>query len=71
MLAWCARNSTESDARRAIVIALFVYDAIGLIVTLIAIFTGALNSPGWLVAALYLFLALGFGYLLLPKKAGS
>lgn len=68
MLAWFARNSQESDARRAIVLALFVYDAIGLIVTLIAIFAGALNSLGWLVAALYLFLALGFGYFLLPRR---
>lgn len=71
MLVWYARNSTESDARRAIVIALFVYDAIGFIVTLVAIFAGALNSLGWLVAALYLFLAVGFGYFLLPKKAGN
>jgi hypothetical protein len=70
LLAWVARDSQESDARRAIVLALFVYDAIGFIVTLVAIFTGAVNSLGWLVAALYLFLALGFGYFLLPSKKG-
>lgn len=68
MLTWFARNSQESDARRAIVLALFVYDAIGVIVTLVAILSGSLNPLAWLVVALYLFLALGFGYFLLPKR---
>jgi len=68
MLTWFARNSQESDARWAIILALFVYDAIGVIVTLVAILSGALNPLVWLVVALYLFLALGFGYFLLPKR---
>ena len=68
MLTWFARNSQESDARWAIILALFVYDAIGVIVTLVAILSGALNPLAWLVVILYLFLALGFGYFLLPKR---
>lgn len=68
MLTWFARNSQESDARWAIVLALFVYDAIGAIVSLIAILSGSVNALGWLVVALYLFLALGFGYFLLAKR---
>ena len=68
MLTWFARNSLESDARWAIVLALFVYDALGFVATLIAIFSGALNPLAWLIVALYLFLALGFGYFLLPKR---
>ena len=68
MLTWFARNSQESAARFAIILALFVYDAIGVIVTLVAILAGALNPLAWLVVALYLFLALGFGYFLLPKR---
>jgi len=68
MLTWFARNSQESDARWAIVLALFVYDAIGFVVSLIAVFSGAINPLGWLVVALYLLLALGFGYFLLPKQ---
>lgn len=68
MLTWFARNSQESDARWAIVLALFVYDAIGAIVSLIAILSGAVNALGWLVLALYLFLAVGFGYFLIPKR---
>ena len=68
MLTWFARNSQESDARWAIILALFVYDAIGVIVTLVAILSGALNLLAWLVVALYLFLALGFGYFLLHER---
>ena len=71
MLTWFARNSQESEARWAIVLALFVYDAIGFIVTLIAILSGAVNSLGWLIVVLYLFLALGFGYFLLPRRKPS
>jgi glucan phosphoethanolaminetransferase (alkaline phosphatase superfamily) len=68
MLTWFARNSQESEARWAIILALFVYDTIGFVVSLIAIISGALNSLAWLVVALYLFLALGFGYFLIPKS---
>ena len=71
MLTWFARNSQESDARWAIILALFVYDAIGVIVTLVAILAGALNPLAWLVVALYLFLALGFGYFLFSKRKPS
>jgi hypothetical protein len=68
MLTWFARKAIESEARHAIVVALFVYDGIGFIITLLALFTGALNWAGWLIAVLYLLLTLGFGYFLLPQK---
>jgi hypothetical protein len=45
-----------------------VYDAIGFIVTLIAIIAGALNPLAWMIVVLYLVLALGFGYFLIPKR---
>jgi hypothetical protein len=68
MLTWFARNSQESEARWAIILALFVYDAFGFFVTLLAIISGALNPLAWLIVALYLFLALGFGYFLIPRR---
>jgi hypothetical protein len=68
MLTWFARNSQESEARWVIILALFVYDAVGFIVTLLAIISGDLNSLGWLIVVIYLFFALGFGYFLLPGK---
>jgi hypothetical protein len=68
MLTWFARNSQESETRWAIILALFVYDAFGFFVTLLAIISGSLNPLAWLIVALYLFLALGFGYFLIPKR---
>lgn len=68
MLTWFTRNSHKSDARWAIILALFVYDAVGVVITLIALISGALNPLGWLIVVLYLFFALGFGYFLLQKR---
>ena len=62
MVAWFARNAQESAARRAIILGLCVYDAIGVLVTLIAQLSGTLNVLGWAVVAIYLFFAVGFGY---------
>jgi hypothetical protein len=64
MITWFARNATESDARRAIILGLFLYDAIGFVVTLIAQISGLFNPLGWFAAAIYLFFAVGFGYFL-------
>jgi hypothetical protein len=67
MLAWFARNAADSEARRAIILALFVYDAIGFVMSLFTVLSGALNPLGWFVVAVYLFFTVGFGYLLMPK----
>ncbi|MFH1010649.1 MAG: hypothetical protein V1784_05380 [bacterium] len=67
MLTWFARNAADSDARRAIILALFVYDAIGFVVSLLTVLSGILNPLGWFVVAIYLFFTLAFGYLLTTK----
>ena len=67
MLTWFARNSEESKARWAIILALFIYDAVGLVVTLIAIISCVLNPLAWMIVALYLFFSLGFVYFLFQK----
>jgi hypothetical protein len=63
-LCWFARNASESDTRRAIILALFVYDLIGFIATSITVITGVLNPLGWLIVFVYLIFTLGFGYFL-------
>ncbi len=62
MLTWIAKDAGESIARKAIIIALTVYDALGFFVALAAVITGQMNALGWLIVLLYLFLTLGFGY---------
>ncbi len=68
-LTWSARNATDSDARRAIVLALFVSDGVGFIVALIGQLAGVVNSLGWSTVAIYLVLALGFGYFQFARPA--
>ena len=68
MLAWFARNGEASVLRRAIVLNLFVYDAIAFIAMLLIQLSGGMNPLGWGIVAVYLFFSLGFGYFLLPQK---
>ena len=68
MLTWFARKAVESEARRAIILGLCVYDAIGFVITLIAQLTGVFGPLGWFAMLIYLFFAIGFGYFLLPQK---
>mgnify|MGYP006910767477 CR=1 FL=1 len=62
MLTWCVRNEADSEALRAILLALLVYDAVGFVVALVAQISGVMNPLGGLIVALYGVLTLGFGY---------
>lgn len=68
LLTWLARSADPSSARKAIIIYLFVYDAIALIAISIMQLQGAMNLLGWGIVAVYLFFTLGFGYLLLKER---
>ena len=67
VLSWSARNAPASEARRAIVLALFIGDAIGFVVALAGQLSAAVNSLGWSTVAIYLLLAIGFGYFQFAK----
>ena len=71
VLAWFARNTEESPARRAILIALFTGFTIGFIMALIGQLTGVVNAVGWSTVAIYLFFAVAFGYLRFMKSSSS
>jgi hypothetical protein len=71
MLAWFARNGEPSVLRRAIVLNLFVYDAVAFVAMLLIQLSGGMNPFGWGVVAIYLFFTLGFGYFLLPQKKAA
>jgi hypothetical protein len=68
-LTWYARNAAESQSRRAIILDLFIYDAIGVVITLIALFSGLFNPLGWGLLVIYLFFAAGYGYFWFKKPA--
>ncbi len=67
-LAWFARDAEESSTRRAIILNLFVYDAVAFVAILLIQLSGGMNLLGWGIVAVYLFFAVGFGYFLLPQK---
>jgi hypothetical protein len=71
LLAWFGRNAETGVARRAIILDLFVYDAVALLATLVLQLSGGLNFLGWGIAFIYLFFAVGFGYVLSQEKKVS
>ena len=71
LLAWLARNVTDSDAKRAILIAFLVSDIIGLIVSILGTLSGAMNAVGWTAVVVYLFFVLAYAYFLFAKADTS
>ena len=69
LLTWLARNFNDTEARRAIVLALLAGEAIGFILAFIGQLNGVLNALGWLVVVVYLFLALGLAYFQFSKPS--
>lgn len=63
-LMWFAKDVQAPDARRAILLYLLVYDAIGVGITVPAVLSGVLNWLGWGIVLVYLFFALGAGYVI-------
>jgi len=61
LICWLARNA-DPNALKGITLSLFIADAIGFIVALIGQLSGVMNALGWIVVAIWLFLALGLGY---------
>lgn len=68
---WFARDAEDSEARRGIVLGQFVHTAIGFIVLLVGQLSGLMNPLGWSIVAIYLLLALGYGYFQFVKPGAS
>jgi apolipoprotein N-acyltransferase len=71
LVAWLARNAPDSEGRRAIVLAFFIAHAVSFIVAVPAQLSGVANVLGWLIVAIYLLLALGYGYFQFVKPGAS
>lgn len=62
LINWFARNMDYASLR-PILLGNLIGDAAGFVLSLMGTLAGTLTSLGWLSVALYLLLALGFGYL--------
>ena len=71
VLTWFGRNATQGDARRAIVLGVFVLSVTGLIVAVLDTMYGSGNALVWSTVAIYLFLTVGFGYFQFAKPPSS
>ncbi|MBD3850398.1 MAG: hypothetical protein IFK93_03830 [Acidobacteria bacterium] len=69
ILTWLVRKVGDSEARRAIVLALFISDGVAFVLALMAQLKGLVNSLGWSTVAIYLLLALGFAYFHFAKTS--
>ena len=71
IMTWSARNAGDSDARRAIVMALCIGFFIGFVVALMGQLAHVVNGLGWLTVVLYLLFALGYAMHAFGKKGGG
>lgn len=68
ILSWFAKDLKPGDGRRAIASALFIMDAISVIVSLMNRLNGVTNNLGWANVVMFGLLAAGFGYFTFVKK---
>ena len=71
LLTWFARNVADSEAQRAIILALLISDVIGVIVSVLGTVSGVMSAVGWSAVGIYLLLALGFAYFQFMKPSAS
>lgn len=67
VLNFFSRNLPDGDGLRAVLLANFTSNVLGLLITLGYWLTSGLNIYGWIVAAIYLILTLAFGYTLVAR----
>jgi hypothetical protein len=65
---WLTRNAEPSGTRKGLLTGLFVTMLLGFVVALYDKFAGNGNALIWLNVAIYLLLAIGFGYFAFMKK---
>lgn len=69
IVSWFTRSFAR-DAQQNIALGLFVVAGVGFVVSLLAQLDAAVNDLGWSTVAIYLLLALGFGYFRFIKTKG-
>lgn len=71
VLNWLARTITDSKAVQMVVLANLVGEVLGFVISLLGQLSGVggINALGWSTVALYLLLALGWGYFQFVKPA--
>ena len=69
LISWFARSFAK-DPQQSTALSFLVATGVGFVVSLLAQLDGAVNELGWTTVAIYLLLALGFGYFRFIKTKG-
>lgn len=69
LICWFARKAAQSELRQDILLALFIGDTIGFLVSLLAQLSAVTNALGWGIVVIWLALAAGLGYFRFLKPA--
>lgn len=69
LLTWFARNISDSETQRAIILSLLVFCLIGFVITVHGTVTGIMSAVGWTGVGIFLFFTLGYGYFQFKKPA--
>jgi uncharacterized membrane protein YfcA len=70
LITFFARDSRDSHAQEAIILANLIASVVGFIASLAGVISGAMGVMGWLIVATYLLLSLAFGYFQLVGPRG-
>ncbi|MFN8451402.1 MAG: hypothetical protein U0521_23165 [Anaerolineae bacterium] len=71
LITWLLRDVDDVGIKQSVMLALFVSDAIGFVLSLIAQLNSLANALGWSTVVIYLLLALGFGYFRFLQRGTS
>lgn len=71
LLTWFARNITDPDTHRAIIVAQLSANVVGLIVSVLGTLSSVMNVIGWSAVAIYLLLGLGYAYFQFMKPSAT
>ncbi len=69
IIAWYARNAGRSIFLNAVLLAFFITDLLGFLLSLWARLGGVVNELGWSSVVLYGLFTIGFGYFRFMKSA--
>ncbi len=62
LISWFSRDLADPGARNGIGISMFIFNVVSFVVALLGTLSASMKSTGWVVVAIFLLLAIGFGY---------
>ena len=69
LIGWFAGSMTEAGARRSVAISLFIFAAIGFVLSLLGMLSKVMSVAGWGIVGLFLIFALGYAYFLFMNQS--